>query len=202
MRLLVAIPTHDYHHYEFTKCLINLIRRLDSKGVDYEIGIQGGTLVYMARDDIAADAVNRKFDKILWLDADMVFEEDIFEKLDATGKQLVTGVYHGRKPPYTSCIFAEIMNGPVKVKTYPKEPFRVEGCGFGCILTDVEVFRQMYRKYGNCFQPSIDYGEDLEFCRKANQMGYELWCDPSVVCGHIGQVVVLPNIVEGIQGND
>lgn len=193
MKLMVAVPTHDYHHYEFTRCLIKLIQKLESEGIEYEVCMQGGTLVYMARDDIAADAVNRKFDWVLWLDADMVFDDDLFDRLLATGKQLVTGVYHARRPPYGSCIFYKV-NPVDRVTTYPKEIFRIDGCGFGCMLTDVNVLAAVYRNFGNCFLPSPELGEDLEFCKRARKLGYKIWCEPNIQCGHIGQLVIRPNM--------
>lgn len=46
MKLLIAIPTYDYMHFQFVECLTKLIRRLDEDGIDYEVDFQGGTLVY------------------------------------------------------------------------------------------------------------------------------------------------------------
>jgi GT2 family glycosyltransferase len=31
-------------------------------------------------------------------------------------------------------------------------------------------------------------GEDIFFCRKAQNEGYKLWLDTDVICGHIGSV--------------
>lgn len=193
MKLMVAIPTHDYHHNEFTKCLIRLVQKLESEKIDYEVCLQGGTLVYMARDDLASDAVNRGFDYVLWLDADMTFDDDIFDRLISSGQKLITGVYHGRKPPYGSCIFTKL-DPPIKPINYPENMFQIAGCGFGCILTDVSVLKEVYQKYGNCFQPSVEFGEDLEFCKKASSLGYKIYCDPSIQCGHIAQLVIRPNM--------
>ena len=50
MKLLIAIPTYDYMHFQFVECLTKLIRRLDEDGIDFEVVYQGGTLVYVGRD--------------------------------------------------------------------------------------------------------------------------------------------------------
>ena len=47
MKLLVAVPTVDYVHAEFMKCLVGLEKKLLKDGVDVSIEIVGGTLVYI-----------------------------------------------------------------------------------------------------------------------------------------------------------
>lgn len=193
MKLMIAIPTHDYHHFEFTRSLLGLVRRLDKEGIDYEVCMRGGTLVYMARDALAADAVNGGYTHVLWLDADMVFDDNLFHRLVRHGQEMITGVYHARRPPYDSCIFEKI-EPPIKVLHYPEDIFPIEGCGFGCVLLKTELLAETFRKFGNCFQPSPAFGEDLEFCKKVRTLGHKVYCDPTVICGHIGQLVVRPNM--------
>ena len=43
MKLLIALPTTDYMHYQFVQCLTKLIKRLDADEIDYDIGFQGNT---------------------------------------------------------------------------------------------------------------------------------------------------------------
>ena len=57
MRLLIAIPTYDYMHYQFVECLTKLIRKLDEDEIDYQLAYQGGTLVYVGRDKLAKRAI-------------------------------------------------------------------------------------------------------------------------------------------------
>ena len=193
MKLMVAIPTNDYVHYEFTRSLVNLVHHLDELGINYDVHFHGGTLVYMARDALAADAINQKYTHVLWLDADMAFDETLFDHLVRHGADFVTGVYHARRPPYDSCIFSELEPWK-KVEVYPREPFFVEGCGFGCVLMKTEVLTKVFREFGMCFQPSPELGEDLEFCKRAKKLGYKVLCDPDAIAGHIGQLVIKPNM--------
>ena len=193
MKLMVAIPTLDYIHFEFARCLVGLTRQLEQDGVDFDVCFLGGTLVYNGRDTLAANAVNEKYTHVLWLDADMMFNPDIFNRLYAHGKDIVTGVYHSRHAPYDSCIFTNL--DPVeKVKDYPKELFEIAGCGFGCILTSTEALRWVYRDNGNCFQPMLQFGEDIAFCIRARESGFKIFCDPEIQAGHIGHVTIFPDM--------
>ncbi|MBQ2599322.1 MAG: hypothetical protein II580_06575, partial [Bacteroidales bacterium] len=71
MKLLVAVPTTDFVHVEFMKCLVELSNKLVKDGVDLEVKIMGGTLVYIARARLAHYAINEGFTHVLWLDSDM-----------------------------------------------------------------------------------------------------------------------------------
>lgn len=192
MKLMIAIPTLDYLHFEFTRCLAGLVKRLAADGVDFDVCFKGSTLVYQARDGLAAEAVNSGYTHVLWLDGDMLFDSDILYKLQSHEKPFVTGVYSSRHHPYESVIF-ETLDPPTRPKKYPDGLFEAQGCGFGCVLTETEMLAKVFRKHGFCFQPTPDFGEDLAFCIRAREEGYALWCDPTVKCGHIGHLVIWPD---------
>lgn len=194
MKLLVAVPTVDYVSAEFLKCFAGLIKRLASDGVDFDYKIIGGTLVYIARNRLACKAVNENFTHVLWLDSDMVFSEQILEDLMFCGKDMVCGAFVSRRPPYTPCIYSKLApQGKVeKVTGFGLEAFRVEGCGFACVLTSIEVLKDVQYQYGTCFQPTPDYGEDLAFCDRVRSVGREIWCEPTARCGHIAHVPIWP----------
>ena len=190
MKLLIAIPTLDYVHADFVKSLIGLTSSLRC---NYEVAIQSGTLVYMARDKLANKAINENFDSVLWLDSDMIFQPSILEDLQDSGKDFITGVYHARRPAFNSCIFEKIdLDSFKSCERYPNNIFRVEGCGFGCVLISTAILRHVMSTYKTCFMPIKDYGEDIAFCLRARDLGYSLYCDPTVICGHIGHVAIYP----------
>ena len=190
MKLLIAVPVTDYMHYTFTECLLRLCRHLDMRGDAYEVKFHGGTLVHLAREDLAKYAMAGDFSHVLWLDADMIFPETVAEDLQRAGAPFVSAVYHARRPPHNSCVFLSVI--PVRrPKEYPAEPFDIEGCGFGCCLMTVDVLRTVAAKH-RLFLPDGYVGEDLTFCLQAKALGVRILCDPRVVCGHIGHEAVWP----------
>lgn len=192
-KLLIGVPTLDYMNVEFVRSLTALLMRLKDDGVNFDLDIESGTLVYIARERIANKAINEEYSHVLWLDADMVFGPDLLDDLMFSGKAFVSGVYHARRKGYASCIFKGINVGEVeRFKEYPKETFEIAGCGFGCVLIETEIIRAVKRAYGTCFTPIKNYGEDLAFCKRCRDIGYSLWCEPSVVCGHIGRITIYP----------
>ena len=204
MKTLIAIPCMDTVPVGFTLSLLHLI-----KGTDTDVIMQSNSLVYDSRNLIAITAIEKGYDRVMWFDSDMVFTpvtmQILHEDLDnAFGKpkHMATGLYFKRKPPYTPVIFSELDEpGPDKngqfVKrikeydlNYPHDTlFTVAGCGFGCCMTSVQLLKDVWDHYGPAFAPYPWAGEDLSFCHRVNQLGYQIWCDSRISCGHIGQYV-------------
>ena len=36
------------------------------------------------------------------------------------------------------------------------------------------------------------YGEDLAFCKRAVDMGYKIYAEPTAVMGHVGHITIYP----------
>ena len=194
-RLLIAVPCTGYMHADFVNSLMRLTQHLQREGINHHVEIIAGTLVYIARNKLACQAVNESFTHILFIDSDMVFDENIVETLCFCGKDFVCGAFQSRRPPYGSCIYSSLK--PVqKVKEYGLQPFRVEGCGMAFTMISTEILKEVLSKYGNCFDPArydgITYGEDLAFCVRAKNIGAELWCEPTARIGHIANVTIWP----------
>lgn len=196
MKLLIAIPTHDYMHMDFVKSLLGLTKKLDEDEVDYDVRLHGGTLVYHGRDALANAAIDGGYTDVLWLDADMVFQDTVVEDLQFSGKPFVSGIAHGRRPPHQSCLFTEIYPSVQRFTEYPTNTFKVAGCGFGCVLMKTEILKAIWDRHGTCFFPTRELGEDLAFCQRATEGGYEIWAEPSVRLGHIGHIPVYPEYRE------
>ena len=194
-RLLIAIPCMDYLHASFVISLQKLTNHLQREGYNFQAEILPGTLIYFARNRMACKAINEGFTHLLFIDSDMVFDENIVETLMFSGKDFVCGAFQSRRPPYGSCIYSSLK--PVeKVKSYGMEPFKVAGCGMACTMISTEILREVQTKYGDCFNPEriegISFGEDLAFCWRANKTGAQIWCDPAARVGHISHIPIWP----------
>lgn len=187
MRLMIAIPCADVIRYEFAESLSKLEVQLAEDGIDFDVKWLAGSLIYSAREDLALAATDGGFTHILWLDSDMQFSRDLFNILYSVGKPFVTGIYRSRKSPFAYTLCSDIERAQRVLKLEP-EPFVVEGCGFGCVLMETEVIRQIRRKCGICFLPTISAGEDYAFCDRYNQLGGKIYAVPDARCNHIYSV--------------
>lgn len=198
MKVLIAVPCFDMVHTDFMRCLIDLEK---PEGTVYTV--IKNTLIYNARNTIAANAVKMGFDRIMWFDSDVTFDADTLVKLsqdmDKLKADIVTGLYFTRKTPIKPVIFDNLVykvqddglvqSGATFYETYPHDTiFPVAGCGFGCVMTSVDLINKLGQKYGAPFTPLFGIGEDLSFCHRATKEGAKIYCDSRIQCGHIGQV--------------
>ena len=196
MRYLIAVPSHDYVHAEFQRSLMELDKPEGTCFAQIT-----NTLIYTARNTIAQNAVSNGFDRVLWLDADMVFDGDTMNRLAADmdqGLEFVSALYFSRKEPVFPTIHKEVHwrvrddgwvdAGAELYHDYPKDQvFEVAACGFGCCMTSVALLKKMCDKYGSPFYPLMGMGEDTTFCFRARQDGEKVYCDSRIKAGHIGQ---------------
>ena len=197
-RTLIAVPSHDYMHAETNRCLMTLDKPEGTSFVQVT-----NTLIYNARNLIAQKAIEHGFDRVMWFDADMVFEPDTLLKLSADmdqGMDLVTGLYFTRLEPIKPVIHKELHwevkpngivdSGAILYWDYPQDSvFEIACCGFGCVLTSIELLKKMVDKYGTPFYPLMGMGEDTTFCFRAAREGVKMYCDSRVKAGHIGQKI-------------
>ena len=192
MRLFIAIPCGDTVRFEFAESLVKLCSHLSEQGIEYYVKFWEGSLVYDARDSLALAAIEGNYTHVLWLDSDVQFSIDIVDILLSTNQPFVTGVYRSRRSPYSICLYKSLWAGE-RVREVPNVPFKVEACGFGCVLMEVHVLYEIRRQYGTTFRPVEGYGEDLAFCKRWLEMGNELWANPDAKVNHVSYVLLKPS---------
>lgn len=195
MKTLIGIPCMDNVPYQFTESLI----RMEGKT---NVLMKANSLIYDSRNLISLAAIEQDFDNVLWLDSDMVFHPQTLKilRLDLLDldAEIVTGLYFKRNGENLPVLYSELEepcadeNGrPVKrirdFTDYPQnDTFTVRGCGFGCVITSVKLLREVWDRFGPAFNPYPWAGEDISFCHRVNLLGYPIWCDSRVSCGHVG----------------
>lgn len=194
-KILIAIPTARYIEADTFKSIYDL-----EVPEGYETTFQYfyGYRVDQVRNLIAYWVVNG-FDYLFAVDHDITFAPDTLKKMIQHDKDLVAGVYRQRVPEQKIEIYdlnqqrmsMEQLRGHAQI--IESGLVQIGGCGFGCVLVKKEVMvRVGYPQFE--YHPALDHGntisEDTDFCKKALAKGFTLWCDPSIVCGHIGMTTM------------
>ena len=198
-RTLIAVPCLDMMHTDFVISLTGLRHDGNVKFV-----YCASSLVYDSRNSLARRAIIENYDRVLWLDSDMKFDTDLLQKLSADldqGLDMVSGLYITRKPPIKPCIFEKVgydhIEDSMEVKPfaksyyeYPKNQlFEIEACGFGAVLMNTSLMKEVEQNYGLPFAPVIGFGEDISFCLRVKELGKKMYCDSRVKVGHVGNYV-------------
>lgn len=194
-KTLIAIPCMDQVPAQFAQSLATL-----TKVGACVVAMQVGSLIYTSRENLAAEALKREADYILWLDSDMMFPPDTLQRLMADIEEagdgvIMTGLYYRRVAPFSPVAFTKLdiideKSYWTNVEEVPDGIFEVEGCGFGCVLAPTEAFVDVMSKFGRMFTPIGGVGEDLSFCWRARQCGWKFLCDPTIELGHVAHSIV------------
>lgn len=193
-KILIAVPCMNQVPAEFAYSLANL-QKIGQCATLFKIG----TLIYVARDELAKAALACDAEYVLWLDSDMEFSPDLLKRMMQTYEEndvdILSGLYFRRMEPYTPTIFEHLNLDDENVEWrdfshIPAKPFEIAGCGFGCVLMRTDIFPEIVREFDAMFTPVKGLGEDLAFCWRARKLGYKIMCDPRITLGHIGYNIV------------
>ena len=191
-KTLIAVPAMDMCPVPFAYSLATLRRDAPSK-----ISMISGAAVHEARNVLAREAIEAGCERVLWIDSDMVFPNDLMirlgEDLDA-GYDMVCGIYFKRRLPVTPVIYRSIAAATGQCEVYADYPqdslFEIAGCGFGAVMMKTELLKRADAEFRTgAFTPLLKLSEDLSFCARAASAGARMGCDSRIKVGHAGQIV-------------
>jgi FkbM family methyltransferase len=188
-KILVGIPTAKYIEVQTFKSLWDL-----EVPEGYELDFQYfyGYSISQIRNLIAEWA--KRYDYLLSIDSDIVLPKDCLKKMLAADKDIVSGLYIQRKPgEQTLEVYMSTPNGGCTNIPYAllekHKLVEIEACGMGCALIKSQVFIKTpypHFVYKEALTMKDTVSEDVYFCRKAKQHGFQVWADVTIKCDHIG----------------
>jgi len=179
-----------------------------------QIGITERTLIHCARNWLSKEFLATDCEWVFWMDSDMVLEARtitvMLKHAQAMNAKFLTGIYYqrmGQHRPVLGVNSATSIDGqsmklddeysfvPVAVSENATVPFKVDMCGFGCVLLHRSVYDGMKYPYFRFLfmedKPDSYISEDTYFCAKARGLGQEIWAIPELKCGHLGQPPII-----------
>lgn len=202
VNVIIATPGHSMMTV-YVRSLLALIDRLNKEGISWAWSSEFSSHVADAREmtlngDNQNDIHEQRpfkgqltYDTILWIDSDIAFTPDDALKLIQSDKQIVSGAYllaSGEVTAYPKMLAAGFTYQQVKEMT---EPIRIEGCGFGFLAVKQGVFESLTRPWFQAAMGTTDdgitfpiMGEDMSWCKRVTDAGFEIWFDPTVRVTH------------------
>lgn len=215
--ILVGIPTMGEVSTALTTVLIKWAKQFKGGHLGFYFTFKVAP-VERARNEIMkymmAERTDKKtgqpmmpFTHILFLDSDTIPPANALEKLLSHDKDIISGLtpilqYDREKMTWgtlDNCFLKQDKEEDGKpAKTYAVQRNtglqQIIRCGTSCLLIKREVFEKLEKPYFK-FEFSEDgvtpvRSEDLYFCDKSKEAGFEIWCDSSVICNHVKEVVL------------
>lgn len=142
-------------------------------------------------------ALQMAAENILFIDTDINPPPDVISRLLAHDKPIVSGLYARRYEPPWLEMLKQKPEGLTALFEGEYEKGSLVECdaiGMGCCLIKTSVFKEMEKPW---FQWTEYYAaggqsEDFTFCRKARRIGFKIYVDTSVICGHSGSIKWMP----------
>jgi hypothetical protein len=181
------------------------LRELERRG--YPVWrVRGYSAIDAGRNQMASDALAQRFDELMWIDSDIVFNADDVERLRGHELPLVCGMY----PKKGSRQFASAFLPHTRKILFGGQGGLIEllYCGFGFVHTRREVYERMEQELALpvCNQqfkglPLVPYflsmivgegkqswylSEDFAFCERARRCGFRIMADTTVRLWHVG----------------
>ena len=98
MKIIFCIPGKSFSGY-FLKAWTALIQKLPSMGIEWELVSGYSALVHYARLKCVETALAKEYDYIMWIDSDIVFRVEDFQKLLTHNVDIVSGLYYKKNSP-------------------------------------------------------------------------------------------------------
>ena len=187
----ICVPSKGQPALGFLRSAVKIVSAVMQHGPAVLWFDAEGTEVPQSRYGLALQAIKEPVTHLLWLDDDMELPGDCVHRFLDAGKDIVGANYRRRRPPYlgtaTSLADAVVDSvGQVGLE-------RVRSIGFGCALVRREVFEAIPQPWFLChWDPAVEgyYTEDVYFCDRAREVGFEVWVDHGLSrdVAHIGTV--------------
>jgi len=174
-KVAICIPYYRHIEAPTAMSLMDLTGRAMMAGINVLPIGTAGCYIEDNRNGCVDYAINTGIDftHLLWVDGDMIFPGDALGRLLAADKDIVGANYRQRTPPYGfTGVYHDMLD------THLLEPglHRMRQMPTGLLLTKFDIYRKMGYPW---FRPGLhnEPRDDIYFCRKAVDMGCEIWCD-------------------------
>jgi hypothetical protein len=192
----------------YVKSFLATIEELTKRGITWGFSSEYSSHVADAREITASgtlknDINNSKpfegkvnYKKLFWIDSDIAWSVDDFMKLYESEEDIVSGAYllaNGEVTAYPQKLGKALTYTQVLEM---KEPIKVHGVGFGFLAVKTGVFESLTRPWFQSVPVTMTdantsekytfpiMGEDISWCERVHNAGFDIWFDPQVRVTH------------------
>jgi hypothetical protein len=192
--VMIAVPAMEMVNAEFAQHLAMAAANMVANGIKINCAFNIGSVITIARRNLADIFMKSDFDFIWWVDSDMKFPIDTPIRLLKRQVPIVGVNYRRRRfpnPNFTGMLgkagqFTEFQT------TDASPPMElIDVLPHGCVMVHRSVYEKIQGPYYlQEFVPelNLEIGEDIFFCQQVQKAGYQIWCDQELSreVAHIG----------------
>ena len=217
MKIIFCLPGASYSG-RFLQNWTNLLAELPKYNITYGLSQHYLCNIYHARTKCLGVSLDRgvdqkpfdgkvDYDYLMWIDSDMVFKPEQFFKLLDHDKDVVSGMY--KMSDNTNYATVENMDEDFfeqwsyyqilqdnDINKKNVKLFKADYTGMGWMLVKYGVIEKMKYPYFYPRKTTHKPGweefvwDDVEFCLRVKEAGFDVWVDPNIIPGHEKTVVM------------
>jgi len=207
--VVIATPGESYKA-AYVDSLVETLRWLSENGFSYTLLNNYSSFVASAREMTATGTVSQNwetneigsgeftYDKIFWIDSDMSWSVENFQRLLSSDLDIVSGLAAVGGAGQVGVMRLDMGTPRIMDKVafmLTDGPVEVDGVGFGFVAMKQGVFEKVPRPWFEILKVPVamrmvNASEDFSFCMKAREAGFQIWVDPLVRVGHHKEVIL------------
>lgn len=201
MHITIGMPLYNNMPIETFISFLKLIENIEKK-INYNFINTRNYPVHHSRDFIVEQFLKKESDYLLFLDSDMVFPSDMVSELLLIDADISSGVSFKKVYPYEPTIYKKSEDRYQSINNYEEgKVIEVDATGMACCLIKRKVFERIQPPWFEFEKLKDRYlGEDLTFCRKAKEVGFNIKVNTKIIVPHIGGVID-DKVFQGIRHN-
>jgi hypothetical protein len=195
--ILIPLPANGRIEPEVERAVSQLA------GAGYGLKVHTGWAIDIARSVMASDALAEGYQELMWIDSDVLFDPNDVERLRASKREIICGIYTKKGLPELACRFLPSTQ-QVQLGAGGGE-IEIEYAGTGFLYTRRSVYETLTNNRvavpevktpggKSCwpfFLPMVEngsyLGEDFAFCSRVREAGYRIYADTTIRLLHIGR---------------
>lgn len=197
-KILVGLPSGGTIPIHLMGCYADAVRLRDEND-STKLFNHRGTNAVTARNRCVHEMLKGEYTHLFFMDSDMVFPDGTLQKLLDHDVDVAGGFYVRKRAGFlpNAFLLGERPNGKF-VTEWVTEYKEVESLGTGCVLIKREVFEKIPCPWFEYLWSGDPDGrmrtEDLVFFDKAKDLGYKVYCDGTIRCGHVNNMIIWPEM--------
>jgi hypothetical protein len=214
-KIMFATCRERVAYWEHTDSVLDARGYLGENGVATMSVYESPTYIHLGREKLLEAFLTTDSDYLCFVDSDNILPTESIWRLLQHDLPIVGGLYFKRKGGPEAVAFRwfdekrrlhvtlsrqikEWMdNNEVDAPARPTcldiedSLLEVDVLGFGAVLIRRDVCEKIKETYGNAFgDHGENIGEDVIFCRRAQDLGYKIYVDQAVLVGHMANYQV------------
>src|SRR5436309_6307386 len=153
------------------------------------------------RNLLVEQALTHDCSHILFIDDDMAYRPNALNQLLEHDASIVTGLYLFRAYPHQPLLFDcfdELGNAHVTSLRNGNRLIEVVAAGLGFCLIKTDVFNRLEKPWFRLGElNSEEWCDDIGFFHRVYKSGFKVFCDTECMVGHMGTMIIWPNMMDG-----